>query len=92
MSNVPASSRFRRASPCPICQGHDDAPRGKGARCYGYLSSDGQYAHCTRDEYAGSLPQKSTSETYAHKLTGDCRCGERHDPSLPVSPLKVISI
>lgn len=74
----------RRSSPtrpCPICGGHDRLPRGNGERCYGFLSEDGRWAHCTRDEHAGGLEQNQESGTYAHKLVGDCRCGVRHDPS-----------
>jgi AAA domain len=73
--------RFRKASPCPICHGYDEAPRGRGVRCFGFLSSDGEYAHCSREEHAGRLPQESNSQTYAHRLTGDCKCGTRHDPT-----------
>src|SRR5207237_1396640 len=39
---------------------------------------DGSYAHCTREEYAENLPLNSSSNTYAHVLNGDCRCGSRH--------------
>jgi hypothetical protein len=50
-------------------------------RCFGFLSSDRDYAHCSREEYADALPLEEGSRTYAHRLTGDCRCGVRHDPS-----------
>jgi hypothetical protein len=53
--------------------------RGNGERCYGFLAEDRQWAHCTREEYAGRLVQNPESGTYAHKLMGDCRCGVRHD-------------
>ena len=26
---------------------------------------------------------KATSDTYAHRLVGDCHCGVRHDPAPP---------
>jgi hypothetical protein len=71
-------SRFRKSSPCPICRGYDDDQRGNGQRCFGFLSTDGLYAHCTREEYAGGLPQEDNAQTYAHKLEGDCKCGTRH--------------
>lgn len=71
--------RFKRARPCPICGGYDEAPRRKGVRCYGFLSSDGEYAHCSRGEYAGALPLEADANTYAHRLAGTCRCGKRHD-------------
>jgi hypothetical protein len=74
------TTRFRKSSPCPICQGHDGLPRGQGQRCGGFLSADGEYAHCTREEHAGGLRQESGG-TYAHRLVGECKCGVRHDPS-----------
>jgi putative DNA primase/helicase len=52
--------------------------RGEGVRCYGFLSNDGEWAHCTRDEHAGSLERNAGSEAYPHKLTGNCKCGARH--------------
>jgi 5S rRNA maturation endonuclease (ribonuclease M5) len=55
--------------------------RGKGTRCYGFLSSDGKndYAHCTRDEPSNGLPQ-TKGGTFAHLLYGDCNCGTEHNP------------
>lgn len=75
--------RFTHRHPCPICGGADDAPRGEGVRCFGFRSDDGAWAHCTRAEHAGGLDLNPTSETYAHSLIGDCRCGARHDPAPP---------
>ena len=72
--------RFTKSDLCPICRGHDAMPRAQGIRCHGFLSSDGQYAHCTRDEHAGGLEVNPNSDTYAHRIVGDCRCGIRHDP------------
>jgi len=80
MSSV---QRFRHTSPCPVCGGYDEAPRGHGQRCYGFLADDGRYAHCTREEYAAGLPLEPESPTYAHRLVGDCRCGVRPDPRAP---------
>jgi hypothetical protein len=88
MPSIPSSQRFRKAHPCPICGGDDDAPRGQGERCYGFLSSNGQVAHCTRDEYAGQLRKHPKSDTYAHRLVGDCRCGDRHAPNPPPQRLR----
>ncbi len=79
-ARVNPEQRFTKARPCPVCGGHDARNRGQGTRCYGFLSDDGNWAHCTRQEYAGSLERHANSETFAHKLTGDCRCGEHHDP------------
>jgi putative DNA primase/helicase len=75
--------RFRKDNPCPICGGSQEAPRGQGQRCFGYLSDDEQWAHCTRPEHAGSLEISSNSQAYAHRLAGDCRCGKRHDRRPP---------
>ncbi|MFH1743008.1 MAG: AAA family ATPase [bacterium] len=72
--------RFTRTDPCRICGGYVSAPRGKGKRCYGFLSSDGEWCHCTREEYAGGLRKNENSNTYTHRLVGDCECGKRHDP------------
>lgn len=80
---MPTKQRFTLRHPCPICGGADDAPRGEGERCFGFLSADGLWAHCTREDHAGGLPVNEKSETYAHRLMGDCLCGERHDPSPP---------
>jgi len=54
-------------------------PRGKGERCFGFLSDDGKYAHCSRTERAGPLPQGINTGCFAHRLIGDCHCGLRHD-------------
>ena len=78
-----AVQRFTARDPCPICQGHTNLPTGHGQRCWGFLSDDGMYAHCTREEHAGHLPIHDSSQTYAHRLIGHCNCGLRHDPSIP---------
>ena len=77
---VSTAQRFTRTRPCPVCGGYEQAPRGRDVRCYGFPGDDGKWAHCTRDEKAGGLPQSSASGTYAHRLDGDCDCGARHDP------------
>jgi hypothetical protein len=74
--------RFTGINPCPICGGHDGLARGKGARCFGYLDSRGEYARCTREEHAGSLP-RNRDGTYSHRLHGACRCGQAHGEALP---------
>jgi len=80
---ISANQRFTRGNACPICAGFESARRGQQTRCHGFLSSDGEYAHCTREEYAGTLRQETNGQTFAHRLVGDCRCGVRHDPSPP---------
>ena len=76
---VSSTQRFTKESPCPICDGYDRVPRGQNTRCYGYLSADRKWAHCTRSEKAGKLQVNASSDTYAHKLSGTCGCGERHN-------------
>lgn len=70
--------RYKRGYSCPVCGGHDGQPRGKGIRCHGFASSDGRWAHCSREERAGALPVEEGSRTYAHVLSGQCRCGIEH--------------
>lgn len=76
---VTSAQRFTRQRPCPVCGGFDQAPRGQTKRCYGFLSDDGLWAHCTRPEYAGSLPMDDASQSWVHRLVGGCRCGQRHE-------------
>jgi hypothetical protein len=77
-TTVKTEQRFSRGRPCPICGGYDAARRGESERCYGFLSSDEQYAHCTREEYARGIECHANSSTFAHKLEGSCRCGVSH--------------
>jgi hypothetical protein len=80
---VAAGQRFSARNPCPICGGHGGLPNGRGVRCYGFLGSDGRYAHCTREDHAGELDIETESGTYAHRLNGSCRCGEAHGEPEP---------
>lgn len=80
---ISPAQRFTRARPCPVCGGHADLPHGKGVRCYGFLSSDGDYAHCTREDLAGGIAPDKDGQTYAHWLRGGCRCGQRHGEAAP---------
>ena len=70
--------RFKLDRPCPVCAGHEDMPHRERSRCYGFLSDDGLYAHCTREEYAGNLDRNVGSNGFVHYLMGDCRCGGEH--------------
>jgi hypothetical protein len=73
--------RFTRTRPCPVCGGHDGLVRGQGIRCFGYGDASGDYARCTREDRAGTLPQNRDG-TYSHWMHGDCRCGQTHgEPS-----------
>ncbi len=97
--SVATAQRFSKTRPCPICGGFDTAPRGTGQRCYGYLSNDSEVAHCTRQEYAGALTLHLGSDTFAHKLSGDCRCGVTHGPvaaprrlaPVPTAPRRIVA-
>jgi hypothetical protein len=77
-TGVRPEQRFSLSRPCPVCGGHDRATRGNGERCYGFLSNDGEWARCTREEFAGDAPLDERSGAYVHNLTGDCKCGARH--------------
>jgi len=79
--SVSPEDRFTKRQPCPVCKGWNSLPRGKGERCSGYYSPDRRWAHCSREEYAGRVELSAGSDTYAHRLHGDCRCGTRHDPA-----------
>ncbi len=59
-----------------MCGGYDQMRRGEGVRCHGFTA--GGYAHCSREEYAGGIQQKSGSTLYSHRLEGSCKCGKRH--------------
>ena len=74
------SQRFKTwTDACPVCGGHPGLPQGEGRRCYGFISDkEGLYAHCTREERAGHLDRNGNSNTYAHRLKGDCGCREVH--------------
>jgi len=75
MSGIASEQRFSRHQPCPICGGWASMRPGQGQRCWGFRSTDGDYAHCTR--LAGDLPPHHDG-TYAHRLVGGCRCGQIH--------------
>lgn len=81
--SVGGNQRFTAAKPCPICNGSENDARGQASRCHGFLSGDGSYAHCSREEYGGSCPYNSNSQTFAHKLKGACKCGSEHGPAEP---------
>lgn len=71
--------RFRKGRPCPVCEGYDSLPKGQGIRCSGFMSEDGRYAHCSREERADRL-QANKAGLFAHFLAGPCRCGVTHGP------------
>src|SRR5215204_4948846 len=77
-AGVRPEQRFSAERPCPVCGGRDGARRGVGERCFGFVSDDGEWARCTREEFAGNAPLDERSGAYVHKLSGDCKCGARH--------------
>lgn len=78
---VTSQQRFTAQHPCPICGGHANMQQGKGMRCYGFLSEDREYAHCSREDKAGNL-NADNANTYPHKLHGPCQCGVQHGEDL----------
>lgn len=81
---VSTQQRFRRyGQHCPICGGHAGLKSGRGERCAGYLSDDGEYAYCDRPEFAGNLELNENTQpaTFRHKLYGLCNCGKEHNPA-----------
>lgn len=90
------SARVRREQrptsehPCPVCGGWPSRRRGHHGRCHGFVSTDGRWAHCSREERAGSLVA-SRHGLFVHFLGGSCRCGLDHRrgdaPARPVAQL-----
>jgi hypothetical protein len=81
---VSTTQRANKNRRCVICGGAAGDARGKGRRCFGFTSSDGKYAHCTREEHAGAIALNPDSNTYAHRLNGKCACGTSHGTDDPV--------
>ena len=89
---VAPANRFKRSHRCPVCGGHEDAPRGQGDagdRCTGFISDDGRYAQCSHGRYAGGLDFNESSGTYGHRLDGPCRCGVAHHTQ--TAPLTIVA-
>ena len=77
------TQRFKAGHRCPVCGGSDDERRGQGKRCWGFISADGQWCRCTREDHAGPLPIEAGSNAYVHRLQGRCNCGVEHAPADP---------
>src|SRR5271165_286751 len=77
---VDRSLRFSRSTPCPVCQGYDQAPRGAGKRCTGFRSEDDLWVRCSREEHAGSAPSEEgpTGTVWRHRMRDRCHCGQQH--------------
>jgi AAA domain len=81
---VSSEQRFKKwGNHCPICGGHSGLKQGKGERCAGYESDDGEYIFCTREELAGNLElnEKTSPAAFCHKFYGLCNCGVIHNPA-----------
>jgi len=74
--------RFTRDNPCTVCGGWDSMKRSIGRRCFGFVSGDGKYAHCTRVEFGQNIELNEKTNTYPHLLSGQCRCGVRHTAAM----------
>ena len=86
---VSTSQKFSKDRPCPVCNGHPGLPQGQGTRCWGFMSGDAAFAHCTREERAGQIAQGNDG-TYAHKMRGACKCGVQHgDAEYSIEPVAV---
>ncbi|MSQ17736.1 MAG: hypothetical protein EXR54_09305 [Dehalococcoidia bacterium] len=87
---IAPAQRHNPGRPCPVCDGHSRLPKGRGIRCYGFISADGRFAHCTRTEFAGQL-QETGAGTFGHRLNGQCKCGQPHGSvSVPISRTKPV--
>jgi hypothetical protein len=77
---VERSQRHTKAHRCGICDGADGDPRGKGRRCSGFTSTDGEWVRCSREQHAGSLSPDDDG-LYVHRMHGACKCGVEHGPA-----------
>jgi 5S rRNA maturation endonuclease (ribonuclease M5)/KaiC/GvpD/RAD55 family RecA-like ATPase len=77
-AHVRSDQRYTNGRRCLICGGAERDPRGKGRRCHGFLSADGEWAHCAREEHAGVLVSTNEGGTYGHRIGGPCKCGVVH--------------
>ncbi len=71
--------RWNKRNRCPNCGGCQTDPQGQGMRCFGFLSQDDEWIHCTREELAGSIKQNPNTLTFPHKRFGRCDCGKEHN-------------
>lgn len=82
-AGVENDRRYVNGRRCPICGGADHDPRGAERRCYGFISRDGDYVHCSREEHAGGIKLSEGSRTFGHRLNGPCACGTIHNDAEP---------
>jgi RecA-family ATPase len=89
IATVSREQRHTRAHRCPICAGGDGDPRGRGKRCSGFASSNGEYVHCSREELAGGIAANGAG-LFAHRMHGSCHCGQTHGPESSAHALDTI--
>lgn len=65
--------RHTRRQPCSVCGGGADMPQGKGIRCAGFTSADGEWCRCTREEQANgaTLDEQCQPPAYIHHRDDD---------------------
>ncbi len=74
--SVTREQRHTRQHRCPVCEGGDSDPRGKGKRCSGFTPND-EWTHCSREEFAGDI-EVNDAGLFAHRMHGSCHCGATH--------------
>jgi archaellum biogenesis ATPase FlaH len=70
-----------KSTRCRVCGGASADPQGKGIRCFGFTSDDGQWIRCTRENFAGSLAREEKTQAFVHRFGGPCNCGIEHAPA-----------
>ncbi len=88
-TQVSREQRHTRQRRCPVCDGADGDPRGRGARCSGFTSADGTYAQCSREELSGRI-EANNAGLFAHRLAGSCHCGTTHGTGTAVRVVDTI--
>lgn len=64
-ASITPGQRYTRAHPCPICGGIQDS---KSPHCHGWLSEDGEWAHCDKDRGDGAmLIERGIRPVYKHR-------------------------
>lgn len=87
MTSVARLKRFSKAAPCPICNGHPGMARGKHIRCAGYLSGDGMWAYCAREEHAVTGQEWADKAAVpVHKWTRDADAPKGWRPWMEATP------
>lgn len=78
---VSRQQRYLGGRTCACCGGTERDPRGRGRRCYGYVTEDDNAFFCTREELAGGAVFNAHARGWLHRRRGDCPCGHPHEPA-----------